>query len=242
MSRDVLIVDDDTKLTAMLKSYLEDQGYDVRVADGGIAGAQDALREPTDIVLLDVMLPDIDGFETCRRIREQSNVPIIMLTARGEDTDRIVGLEIGADDYVPKPFNPRELAARMKAVLRRAVREAPRDGSESGEFIRIGDLVFDFEGRRLTKNDTPLELTSRQFDLLRILVERKGRVQSRSALMKELTGDEFDSFDRSIDVHVSRIRAAIEDNPKKPKYLKSVRGAGYVFAAPQDVDTDPVPE
>ncbi|MCA9581686.1 MAG: response regulator transcription factor [Myxococcales bacterium] len=229
MHETVLIVDDDTKLTAMLSSYLSAEGFRVHCEDRGARGVARFMEEPSDIVLLDVMLPDTNGFEICRTLREKSAVPIIMLTARGDEMDRVVGLEIGADDYVPKPFSPRELVARMRAVLRRG-----RGESEATDpWLRLGDLRIDLVGRRLEKRGQELELTARQFDILRVLVERRGRVQTRAMLMEAVTGEPLDEFDRSIDVHVSRVRAAIEDDPKHPQYLKSIRGAGYVFAAPE---------
>jgi DNA-binding response OmpR family regulator len=180
-------------------------------------------------VLLDVMLPDADGFEVCRRIRAASDVPVLMLTARGDDTDRIVGLELGADDYLPKPFNPRELLARLRAILRRRAA-----GSERRAVLRFGRLEIDREARsvRLDGRDRPL--TSHQFDLLVALAESAGRVLSRDALMERVRGDALEAYDRSIDVHISRIRVAIEDDVRHPRRIVTVRGAGYVFARAQD--------
>jgi DNA-binding response OmpR family regulator len=171
------------------------------------------------------MLPDLDGFEVLRRLRATSTVPVIMLTARGEDTDRIVGLELGADDYLAKPFNPRELVARIQAVLRRS-RAAPR------EVLTFGDLAIDRARRTVTKGGSARPLTSHQFELLWALATNAGRVMSRAALMEAVRGDELEAFDRSIDVHVSRIRQAIEDDPANPTRIMTVRGAGYVFTGP----------
>ncbi|MDE2907484.1 MAG: response regulator transcription factor, partial [Acidobacteriota bacterium] len=187
-------------------------------------------RVKPDAVILDVMLPDLDGFEVCRRIRASSSVPVLMLTARGDDTDRIVGLELGADDYLPKPFNPRELLARIRAVLRRS------NGTRSGvrDVMRFGRLEIDPASRMVTLGDEPCALTGYQFDLLHALASNAGRVMSRERLMDRLRGETLEAFDRSIDVHVSRIRAAIEDDPRHPRRIITVRGAGYVFASEQN--------
>ena len=217
MAEQVLIVDDDTRLSAMIADYLSGNGYTVHSAATGHAGIADLARRSPDIVILDIMLPDIDGFETCRRMRATSDVPILMLTAKGEETDRIVGLELGADDYLPKPFNPRELLARIKAILRR------RQGGRS-----------DPGSRQVRLDGQERQMTSHQFDLLVALAGNAGRVLSREQLMDLVRGEEFDAFDRSIDVHVSRIRAAVEDDPKHPRRIITVRGAGYVFARQQD--------
>lgn len=236
----VLIVEDDLRLAEMLVPYLENQGFSPTHIDRGRDVLALVRSGGFDIVLLDVMLPDADGFELCKQLREISSVPIIMLTARGEQTDRVVGLEIGADDYLAKPYDPRELVARMRAVLRRVAptnQVEAEDGQD--QVLEFGDLRLDFAGRRLWKQGSLVELTSRQFDLLCLLVERKGRVQSRGALTEALTGENWGVEDRSIDVHISRIRSAIEDDPKRPAYIKSVRGAGYVFTgAPQRGDSD----
>jgi DNA-binding response OmpR family regulator len=181
---------------------------------------------PFDAVILDVMLPDLDGFEVCRRLRARSDIPILMLTARGDATDRVVGLEIGADDYLPKPFDPRELLARLGAVLRRS----QRTNAEPTAPLRFGRLTIDRQSRLVTVEDRPCELTGRQFDLLLLLAERSGRVQTREQIMEALGREGWDSVDRSIDVHVSRIRSAIEQDPKRPRFLRTVRGTGYLFS------------
>jgi DNA-binding response OmpR family regulator len=185
-----------------------------------------------DALILDVMLPDLDGFEVCRQVRAQSDLPVLMLTARGDETERIVGLELGADDYLPKPFNPRELLARLRAVLRR--RGAP--GALSRSRLRFGRLEIDHAARVVRIDGQERALTGHQFDLLWVLANNAGRVMSRDALMDRLKGQELEAFDRSLDVHVSRIRAAIEDDPKHPRRILTVRGAGYVFAKQQDAD------
>ncbi|RVH07257.1 response regulator [Sinorhizobium meliloti] len=229
MAERVLIVDDDTRLSAMLSDYLSGNGYTVDTAATATVGIAELGRRNPDVVILDVMLPDIDGFETCRRIRAVSDVPVLMLTAKGEETDRIVGLELGADDYLPKPFNPRELLARLKAILRR------RNGSAAVmRTLRFGRLEIDPGSRSVRIDGRECTLTSYQFDLLVALAENPGRTLSREQLMDAVKGEELDAFDRSIDVHISRIRAAIESDPKHPRRIITVRGAGYVFARYQD--------
>ena len=226
----VLIVDDDTRLSAMVSDYLTGNGYVVDTAPTSGDGIARIARTPPDAVILDVMLPDVDGFETCRRIRSMSDVPVLMLTAKGEETDRIVGLELGADDYLPKPFNPRELLARLKAILRRRTGLA----GVAAKVMRFGRLEIDPGSRTVVVDGHARSLTSRQFDLLVALAENAGRTLSRDRLMDLIKGEELDAFDRSIDVHISRIRAAIEDDPKNPRRIVTVRGAGYVFARFQD--------
>jgi two-component system phosphate regulon response regulator OmpR len=232
VAEQVLIVDDDTRLSAMLAEYLAGNGFIVHTAPTAAAGLAELRRRPPDAVILDVMLPDLDGFETCRRMRAVSDVPILMLTAKGEETDRIVGLELGADDYLPKPFNPRELLARLKAVLRR------RNGGAHGasRILRFGRLEIDPGSRSARIDGRECVMTSYQFDLLVALAENAGRVLSREQLMEMVRGEELEAFDRSIDVHVSRIRAAIESDPKHPRRIITVRGLGYVFARFQDDD------
>ena len=235
MTTRVLIIDDDEGLAEMLGEYLTGHGLETearhRAADG-LARLGDG---QVDAVILDVMLPDLDGFETCRRIRERSNVPVLMLTARGEETDRIVGLEIGADDYLAKPFSPRELLARLRAVLRRS--RVPEPAESKGR-LRFGRLEINRDARQVAIEGEPCALTSHQFELLCLLAENAGRVLSRDQLMQGLRGHALEAYDRSIDNHVSRIRAAIEDDPRAPRRLLTVRGAGYVFARSQDGDAD----
>lgn len=226
----VLIIDDDQRLSAMLADYLAGAGFEVRAAGDGASGLGDLAAQGADAVILDIMLPDLDGFEICRRIRAVSDVPILMLTAKGDETDRIVGLELGADDYLPKPFSPRELQARLKAVLRRGRR---RD-EPAADILRFGRLEIDRGSRAVRLDGVEQLLTSHQFDLLVALAENAGRVLTRDQLMDLVRGEELAAFDRSIDVHVSRIRAAIETDPKNPKRLITVRGAGYVFARNQE--------
>jgi two-component system phosphate regulon response regulator OmpR len=231
MATRVLIIDDDGRLAEMLASYLGPRGFSVEHRESGRAGLE-ALEhgEAFEAVILDVMLPDLDGFEVCRRIRARSQIPILMLTARGDATDRIVGLEIGADDYLPKPFEPRELVARLSAILRRTRPAA--SGEPATPPLRFGKLVIDPLAREVRVGEERRELTGRQFDLLLFLAQRPGRVLSREQIMEALRGEDWESFDRSIDVHVSRIRSAIEDDPRRPRFVQTVRGTGYVFSPP----------
>ena len=228
MSGRILIIDDDERLAAMVAGYLEGAGFRVAAAPTAFEGQQRLKREQFDALILDLMLPDGDGLEVCRRIRATSDVPILMLTARGDAMDRVVGLEIGADDYLPKPFEPRELLARLRAILRRKAATATAD------VRRFGRLEIDRAGRRVTVDGEERALTSYQFALLNVLADHAGRVMSRDALMDLTKGETLEAFDRSVDVHISRIRAAIEDDVKKPRRIITVRGAGYVFAKEQD--------
>ncbi len=223
----ILLIDDDARLAEMVQHYLGEAGFRVTAHGTVSAGLAAQAREGYDAVILDVMLPDGDGFDVCRRIRARWDVPILMLTARGDPVDRIVGLELGADDYLPKPFEPRELLARLRAILRRR-------GAARTETMRFGRLEIDRDARAVRVDGEPRALTSYQFALLLTLAERAGRVLSREALMDLLKGETLDAFDRSIDVQVSRIRAAIEDDPKAPRRIITVRGSGYVFARAQD--------
>jgi two-component system, OmpR family, phosphate regulon response regulator OmpR len=230
----VLMIEDDLRLGAMVADYLAAAGFAVTQAPDGATGLA-ALAAPGagfDLVLLDLMLPDVDGLDLCRRIRTGSDVPIVMLTARGDTADRIVGLEFGADDYLPKPFEPRELLARMRAVLRR--RAGGAQGGVAADVLRFGRLEIDRGAREVRVDGQPRLLTSHQFELLIALAERAGRVLSRDQLMERVRGEQLDAFDRSIDVHIGRIRAAIEDDPRHPRRVITVRGAGYVFAKSQD--------
>ena len=220
----ILMIDDDEELSSMVADYLGRGGFAVTAIATAQSGL-DAFRATNfDAVILDIMLPDGDGLDLCREIRQTSSVPVLMLTARGDDTDRIVGLELGADDYLPKPFNPRELQARLRAILRRGQLTDPRT-----DVLRHGDLVIDLGRRQVKLADEICDLTSHQFELLVALARNAGRVMSRESLMNEVRGDNLEAFDRSIDVHISRIRSAIEVDPKRPKRIITVRGAGYVF-------------
>jgi len=224
----ILLIEDDPRLAEMVKNYLGEAGFAVTVASLCTAGIALEARETFDALVLDLMLPDIDGLEVCRRIRAHSQTPILMLTARGDAMDRVVGLEIGADDYLPKPFEPREMLARLRAILRRRGREQRVD------MLRFGSLDIDAGARKARLNGTECELTDYQFSLLLVLAQHPGRVMSRDAIMELMKNERLESFDRSIDVHISRIRAALEDDPKKPRRIITVRGSGYVFAKAQD--------
>jgi DNA-binding response OmpR family regulator len=218
----------------MLSEYLGQAGYGVTIAALGATALSSLSRERFDAVVLDLMLPDMDGLEVCRRLRARDDTPVLMLTARGDAIDRIVGLEIGADDYLPKPFEPRELLARLRAILRRRVRDRETRDDPAARPLIFGRLEIDPAARAVRLDGAPCELTGYQFDLLAVFARHAGRVLSREFLMDQAKGAELESFDRSIDVHVSRIRAAIEDDPKKPRRLLTVRAAGYVFAKAQD--------
>jgi DNA-binding response OmpR family regulator len=231
----ILMIEDDERLAAMVGAYLAQHGYASQHAATGAAGLA-ALRaaraEPFAAVLLDLMLPDGDGLEICRAIRADAAIaaiPILMLTAKGDPFDRVVGLELGADDYLPKPFEPRELLARLRAVLRRPAPAAAGAGP-----LRFGRLEIDRDARAVRIDEEERMVTAYQFDLLAALAERAGRVLSREQLLDAVRGATLEPFDRSIDVHVGRLRAAIEDDPKQPKRILTVRGAGYVFARVQD--------
>jgi len=224
MAERVLIIDDDEKLAAMLVEYLTGRGLALEARHDAASGLEALRKGEFDCLVLDVMLPDLDGFEVLRRLRVDSDLPVLMLTARGDETDRIVGLEMGADDYLPKPFNPRELLARLRAILRRRAPGAPTRGP-----LRFDRLTIDLDARVARVDGAPCSLTSYQFELLAVLAQRAGRVLSRDQLMVAAKGETLEAFDRSIDVHISRIRAAIEDDPRRPRRIATVRGIGYML-------------
>ncbi len=233
MTEQVLLIEDDAKLAGMVRDYLGGFGFQVMIAGSGTAGLNEQARRDFDAVILDLMLPDIDGLEVCRRLRADSSVPVLMLTAKGDPMDRVVGLELGADDYLPKPFEPRELLARLRAVLRRRIGGTAVEAAQP-DVLRFGRLELDRGALEARIDARRCDLTAHQFRLLGIMAQSAGRVLTRDFLMEQLTGDALEAFDRSIDVHISRIRAEIEDDPKHPKRVITVRGAGYVFAAQQD--------
>src|SRR4051812_8695165 len=224
----ILLVEDDSRLAGMVAEYLGEAGFRITIAASGAAAMQQAASESFDAMILDLMLPDADGLDICRGLRAKSDIPVLMLTARGDPLDRVVGLEIGADDYLPKPFEPRELLARLRAILRR------RAGQGLSRVLRFGRLEIDQGAREVRLDGQHKTLTGHQFALLLALAERAGRVLSRDALMDLTRGAALEDFDRSIDVHISRLRAAIEDDPKRPRRILTLRGAGYVFAKDQD--------
>lgn len=241
MSSQLLMIEDDARLAQMVGEYLGQSGLVVtHRADGksGLAELQGEGAGPVpDLVILDLMLPDMDGLEVCRRIRSlqgsAAHVPVLMLTAKGDPMDRIIGLELGADDYLPKPFEPRELLARIRAILRRRT-DHSGSGAASAQPLRFGSLEIDRDARTVTVGGQNADLTSYQFDLLVALAERAGRVLTRDQIMEAVRGRELEAFDRSIDVHMGRIRAAIEADAKNPRRILTVRGVGYVFAKQQD--------
>ncbi|MBN9660914.1 MAG: response regulator transcription factor [Acidobacteria bacterium] len=228
----LLLVDDNPKLCRMVKEYLEPLGYDVSLAHTGPAGLEKALCGDFHAVILDVMLPGLDGFEVLKRLRQQSTVPVLMLTGRGEPQDRIAGLDLGADDYVPKTFSPRELLARLRAVIRRSlvtaalVRRAPQAPAV------VGDLIVDPEKRSAELRGSPLALTPAEFGLLFALANDCGRIKSREQLLLEVADRDFEAFDRSIDVHISSLRRKLGDDPKHPRFILTVRSAGYMLKEP----------
>jgi len=228
MTATVLIVDDDEKLNTLLTEYLGRFGFNVRTATHPEAGLRALKTAAPDLLILDVMLPEMDGFALCRKVRETSRVPIIMLTARGEVMDRIVGLELGADDYLGKPFEPRELVARIQAVLRRRA-PAPED-----EVLRSGDLEVNGTTRVARLAGRDLALTSAELELLALLVRNRGRVLGRERILEATRGLDWESYDRSIDVLVSRVRQKLGDDPKQPRFIRTVRGAGYSFVGGGD--------
>jgi DNA-binding response OmpR family regulator len=219
----VLVIDDDEKLNALLAEYLARFGFVVTAVTHPEAGLRTLRASAPDIVVLDLMLPDMDGFAVCRKIRETSRVPILMLTARGEVTDRIVGLELGADDYLPKPFEPRELVARMQAVLRRL------DSHGAADVVRTGPLEVNWAARRATLDGRDLQLTTAEFQLLGLLVRHRGRVLTRERILDETRALDWEAYDRSIDVLVSRLRQKLGDDSRRQTFIKTVRGAGYSF-------------
>jgi DNA-binding response OmpR family regulator len=228
----VLVIDDDKKLCRLIGDYLEPLGYDVAAVHNGPDGVERAISEPWQAVILDLMLPGLDGFEVLKRIRARSDVPVLMLTARGEEADRIVGLEIGADDYLPKTFSTRELLARLRAVTRRAVR-TPSPGESAEAELVVGQLRVNPNSRTAALGDQPLDLTPVEFDLLACLARARGRVKSREQLLEEIRERDYDVFDRSIDVHISALRRKLGDDSKAPRYIRTLRSAGYMLINPE---------
>ncbi len=229
MTRQILMIEDDTQLSEMLGEYLAGVGLQLECCETGGQGLARLAEHDYAAVILDLMLPDMDGLDICRKIRSHSTIPVLMLTARGEEMDRIIGLEIGADDYLPKPFNPRELLARLRAILRR--NEGP---AQAPSMLSFGALELNLDQRTAHLNGQRCDLTGHQFELLRVLAQTPGRILSRDHLLDQISGARLEPFDRSIDVHISRIRSAIEDDPKHPRRVITVRGQGYMFAREQD--------
>jgi two-component system, OmpR family, response regulator CpxR len=230
----ILVIDDDVELCSLVGEYLEPEGFGVEFVYDGERGLERALSGEHPLVVLDVMLPGMNGLEVLRRIRNTSRVPVLLLTARGEDVDRIIGLEVGADDYLPKPFNPRELVARIRAVLRRT-----QGGEKSGdaripEVQHVGDIELDPATRIVRQQGKPVELTSVEFNLLQVLLREAGRVVTRERLVDEVLSRKFSPFDRSIDMHVSKLRKKLGDSDGGLDHIKTVRGVGYIFTHPRE--------
>jgi DNA-binding response OmpR family regulator len=228
----LLVIDDDRKLCRLIKDYLEPMGYEVVTAHSGPEGLDKALNETWQAIILDVMLPGMDGFEVLKGIRRQTNVPVLMLTARGDEADRIVGLEIGADDYLPKTFSTRELLARLRAVTRRISHAEVKSKGEIDPEIVIGPLRVNSDSRTAVLGDEPLALTPVEFDLLASLARAKGRVKTREQLLDEIRDRNYEVFDRSIDVHISALRRKLGDDPKASRFIRTVRSAGYMLMNP----------
>ena len=223
--RSVLIIDDDAKLVELLQLYFEKDGFVVFTANDGLTALITAREKEPDILVLDLMLPGMDGWDICRALRRDSEVPILMLTARAEESDRLVGLEIGADDYVTKPFSPKEVVARVKAILRRTNRTAAK-----AESVRLGDVVIDLKQYQVTKGGQPVELTPTEFKMLELLAANPGRVFSRLQIVEQAQGYSFEGYERTIDAHIKNLRRKIEDNPREPVYIQTVYGVGYRMA------------
>jgi DNA-binding response OmpR family regulator len=231
----ILVVDDDEKIRTLLTKYLENENLAVSAVDDGKSMDEKLASEDFDLVVLDLMLPGEDGLSIARRLKANTSLPIIMLSARGEDTDRIIGLEVGADDYLPKPFNPRELLARIRAVLRRQeTAGTPGDSADATGIFRFGDYTMDSAAQRLLRDEQEVELTSGEFTLLEILARHPNRVLSRDQLVDLIKGYDRSPFDRSIDVRVTRLRRKIEDDPSHPVYIRTVWGKGYLFTPQGD--------
>jgi two-component system alkaline phosphatase synthesis response regulator PhoP len=226
MTKTILVVDDEERLLSLLKAYLEQEGFRVVTADSGRTALFQTRYEKPDLIVLDIMMPEMDGYEFMRLHSRESDTPIILLTARVEESDKVVGLELGADDYVTKPFSPRELTARIRAVLRRAGKSAPK-----AEVLRAAGITVDRAGRMVKTGDRIIDLTPSEFDLLATLIGTPGRVFSRLELLDRLQGTAFEGYERTIDVHIKNLRAKIEPDPRSPRYIETVYGAGYRFTA-----------
>ena len=228
----ILVIDDDQELCALIKDYLEPFGYEVVAAHDGVTGSERGVAEWFDAIILDVMLPGIDGLEVLRRIRAHTSVPILMLTSRGEETDRIIGLELGADDYLPKTFSSRELLARLRAVTRRSASVVPATAEAPETEITVGELRIRPESRVAILDGEPLRLTTLEFDLLASLARSRGRVKSREQLIESIADRNYDGLDRSIDVHIWSLRRKLGDDPKNPRFIRTIRAVGYMLINP----------
>jgi DNA-binding response OmpR family regulator len=225
MAKTILVVDDEERLVSLVKAYLEQGGFRVVTASNGRDALFVARQEKPDLILLDIMMPEMDGHEFMRHHRRENETPIILLTARIEEDDKIIGLELGADDYITKPFSPRELLARVRAVLRRMGQMAPEAG-----LLRVGNLTLDRDSYLVKVNEERIDLTRSEFDILAALMSTPGRAYSRLDLLERVQGDAFDGYERTIDVHIKNLRAKIEQNPREPRFIETVYGVGYRFA------------
>ena len=231
----ILVVDDDSGIRSLLSRYLNEQGYQTATVSDGKGMDQWLLNNQPDMIIMDLMLPGEDGLSLTRKIRTTSNTPIIMLTARGEEIDRIIGLEIGADDYLPKPFNPRELLARIRAIFRRSETTTNENDSETKSLIQFADFILDISSMELRQKDSKITLTTGEIELLIVLAQNPEKVLTRDQLMNKLDGGLRDSFDRSIDVRITRLRSKIEENPSDPQFIRTVWGKGYRFTPNPDI-------
>jgi DNA-binding response OmpR family regulator len=232
MKSHILIIDDDKKLNSLLEDYLPAYGYSTTSVTDPVSGLKLILSDQPDLVILDVMLPDMDGFEVLREIRKDSDIPVLMLTARGEVTDRVVGLELGADDYLPKPFEPRELVARIQSVLRRHTKP------QSGHILQAGELILEKERHSVSFKGRRLDLTSLEFDLLLVFMQNPGKVLSRDSIMERTHKMDWEAFNRTVDVLVSRLRTKLGENSKNPQYIKTIWGKGYTFIGEEEPDEE----
>ena len=223
MHKKILVIDDDSKLNNLLSGYLAKFGFETHTVTHPQEGLDYLVQNKPDLIILDVMLPDMDGFEVCRQIRKEYTIPVIMLTARGEVTDRVVGLEIGADDYIPKPFEPRELVARIQTVLRRGKLQS------NAPVNILGPLQVDLNKQSVMVDNQPVDLTTAEFELLKLFITKSDKVFSRDDLMDQIRGIEWEAFNRSVDVLVSRLRQKLNDDPKNPRFIKTIWGSGYRF-------------
>ena len=223
MSNQILIIDDDAELCELLSDFLQLEGFSVDAIHDGRQALDSVSRQPPDVIVLDIMLPGMQGLEVLRKLRQSSRLPVIMLTARGEVMDRVVGLEIGADDYLPKPFEPRELVARIQSILRRV------QAKRSSGVKKIGGLSIDFHKLEVTVDEKPAGLTSSEFECLALLVKNSGKVLNRDQIIEQLHGIEWDAFNRSVDITMSRVRQKLGDDPKNPRFIKTIWGTGYLF-------------
>jgi DNA-binding response OmpR family regulator len=236
-SRRILIIEDDIELAELVGLHLNDMKFATVHCSSGLDGLNTALAEPFDLIVLDLMLPELDGFEICRKLRgEQKYIPILMLTSRAEEVDRVLGLELGADDYLTKPFSIRELLARVKAIFRRVESIAQQSSaSEDNGLKQIGELVIDMHKRKISMAGKPVELTVKEFDLLKLFSSNPGRAYSREILLSQVWGYQFDGYEHTVNSHINRLRAKIERDPANPKYIKTVWGYGYRFAEPEEL-------